>query len=249
MKTWTKILTALVAIQTLLFGIYWCSDLKFDANSPSVLISALSALITFVVAWQIWQTMASREEIKEARDVSKKFKALEKKVNDIVPMTDAHLQSSIAAAMQMKGLDIHDVQPKNMDDETKRQLSHKALFTWMTLNNYLSVLKMYFDIELNAKENIERCLWYIQNTAMRLFGHYNLLTKELVKSLISDVNSVLTHSGKVLTQQQISVLENLKNELERNLSNAIDADAALKGRQQQRDAKHGNQSDITDKPS
>lgn len=81
MKTWIKILTVIVAIQTLLFGIYWCSDLRFDANSSSVLISALTVLITFVVAWQIWQTMASKEEIRKAEIVGKKYSEIVNKLS------------------------------------------------------------------------------------------------------------------------------------------------------------------------
>jgi chromosome segregation ATPase len=37
-----------------------------EISPAGFVIATLSALITFVVAWQIWQTIASREEIKEA---------------------------------------------------------------------------------------------------------------------------------------------------------------------------------------
>lgn len=46
-------------------------DLK-TSGSASILISALGVMITFVVAWQIWATIASREEIQDARKAAKK---------------------------------------------------------------------------------------------------------------------------------------------------------------------------------
>lgn len=65
MKTWVKILTLLVAVETCLIAIYSCSYLTFDSNSPSVLISALGVLVTFVVAWQIWQVIDTKNVIKD----------------------------------------------------------------------------------------------------------------------------------------------------------------------------------------
>lgn len=49
-------------------------------SGESYVIAALSALITFAVAWQIWQTMASREEIKDARKAAKKANKVAKEV-------------------------------------------------------------------------------------------------------------------------------------------------------------------------
>lgn len=43
-----------------------------EISPAGFVIATLSALITFVVAWQIWQTIASREEIKDARKAAKK---------------------------------------------------------------------------------------------------------------------------------------------------------------------------------
>lgn len=39
-----------------------------------LIVGILALMITFVVAWQIWQTIASRDEIKEARKVAEKAK-------------------------------------------------------------------------------------------------------------------------------------------------------------------------------
>lgn len=42
-----------------------------EISPAGFVIATLSALITFVVAWQIWQTIASREEIREMKDAAK----------------------------------------------------------------------------------------------------------------------------------------------------------------------------------
>lgn len=50
--------------------VYEKGNLGFDYLG--VIVGILALLVTFLVAWQIWQTMASREEIKEARLSAKK---------------------------------------------------------------------------------------------------------------------------------------------------------------------------------
>ena len=49
-------------------------------SGESYVIAALSALITFVVAWQIWQTMISRDEIKKAEMIGEKYADIERKL-------------------------------------------------------------------------------------------------------------------------------------------------------------------------
>lgn len=41
-----------------------------SGNSESVAIPVLSIFVTFLVAWQIWQTIAAREEIREMKDAA-----------------------------------------------------------------------------------------------------------------------------------------------------------------------------------
>lgn len=76
--------------------------------------------------------------------------------------------------------------------------------------------------------------------AMRMRGNYDLLTKELINIMISDLDSALVQSGKSLTTEQLSTLQYLKEELKRNLSKGIDADAALEEKRKQRDEKYSN---------
>ncbi len=54
-----------------------------EISPAGFVIGVLSALITFLVGWQIWQTMASREEIKEARDAAKKANEIADEVNSL----------------------------------------------------------------------------------------------------------------------------------------------------------------------
>lgn len=51
-----------------------------EISPAGFVIAALSALITFVVAWQIWQTIASRDEIKDARKAATKANKVAKEV-------------------------------------------------------------------------------------------------------------------------------------------------------------------------
>lgn len=248
-KWWLGILTFIVVAETTLIGIYCCSKLEINSNSPSVLISALGVLVTFVVAWQIWQTMASKEEIKEARETVKRMDSLETEVKSIVPMTDAHFHFSLATALQVKGLEVAELRSVNFDGEEKQRLAQKALYTCMAFSQYLLTLKMYSDIESRATDYIAYCMRNIENMAMRMRSNYDLVTTGLINIMISDVDSVLTQCGKSLTTDQIAELQNIKQELERNLPNGIDAEAALKERQRQRDRRYGNQTGSTESPT
>lgn len=53
--------------------------------------SVLSILITFLVAWQIWQTMASRDDIKEAKEAAEKAN----KVAEDVKLLNAEFKASL----------------------------------------------------------------------------------------------------------------------------------------------------------
>lgn len=48
-----------------------------------LIIGILALMITFIVAWQIWQTIASREEIKDAKDAVKKSEELVRRIEQI----------------------------------------------------------------------------------------------------------------------------------------------------------------------
>lgn len=51
-----------------------------EISPAGFVIATLSALITFVVAWQIWTTIATKEEIKKATEAADKLKEVEKEL-------------------------------------------------------------------------------------------------------------------------------------------------------------------------
>lgn len=235
MKKWTIILTGLVGVETLLIIIYLCGVMEVNTNSPSVLISAFGVIIAFVVAWQIWQTIASRDEIKEAKEAATTVKAIEEKVNQIVPMTDAHFQLTLANTMRMKGLDLPEVRSGNFGGEEKSKMAQRALFSCLAFSQYLTAIRMYSDIKLDVNNYIASCIQSVENMAMRLSGNYDLLTKELINIMISDLESTLDSSSKALNSDQFSTLNYLKQELTRNLPNGIDVEEATAKKRKQRE--------------
>lgn len=65
-------------------------DITFDPESSAgVLISALGVLITFVVAWQIWQTIDAKEQLREARESINVVRALRNEVELLHIIPDA----------------------------------------------------------------------------------------------------------------------------------------------------------------
>lgn len=211
---------ALVEPRTLKIDEWGDIDVGFDYLG--FILGILALMITLMVGWNIWQTIASREEIKEAREATKKIKTIEKKVDEIVPMTDAHFQFTLATAMRTKGLDLAEVRSENFEGEERSKMAQRAMFTCMAFSQYLSTLKMYSDIELNVKNYIASCVHNIENMAIRMRGNYDLVTKGLINIMISDLNSALIHCGKTLNIEQSTILNDLKQELTDNLPNGID---------------------------
>lgn len=214
MKNWVIYIWFSIGIIVLVLSVFDYQDGIILRNQGTNTETTLSILITFLVAWQIWQTMASREEIKEAREVTNKISALEKRIDNIVPTTDAHFQFSLAMAMRVKGLELGDMLSENTNKEDRRILAQKTLYTSMAFSQFLSALKMYSDIETIAKEYIEICFNNVLSMAMRMRGNYRLITSDLINIMISDLNSAISHTGKVLSKSQISELEDLRKELE-----------------------------------
>lgn len=96
MRNWTIILTFLFGIETLLIIIFLCGEMKVDANSPSVLISAFGVMVTFVVAWQIWATIDARNSIKEFEKRTKDYDAdLDEKATEIKEQLKSEFQQEI----------------------------------------------------------------------------------------------------------------------------------------------------------
>lgn len=65
MKIWVKILSCIVVIETVFIVILSFKETKVSENSPDIIISTLGTLLTFVVAWQIWQVIDTKDTIKK----------------------------------------------------------------------------------------------------------------------------------------------------------------------------------------
>lgn len=63
MKYWIGFLTFTIAVLSLFVINAYCNDLEYSNDNAGVLISALGVLVTFVVAWQIWQTIDAKNTI------------------------------------------------------------------------------------------------------------------------------------------------------------------------------------------
>lgn len=75
MKNWIVYLWFSVGIAALILSIFdFSNGLSNLTVRNTTSDNILSILVTFLVAWQIWQTIASRDEIKEARKVADKAK-------------------------------------------------------------------------------------------------------------------------------------------------------------------------------
>lgn len=210
MKTWAKILTVLVAIETFAIGIYCCSKLEVNINSPSVLISALGVLVTFVVAWQIWQTMASREEIKEAREVAENLHKMEARLNSLNYLAEAHLLFTQGGLSLRDGLGFVEI-PLIESAEGYGSYAMRVTNTNIALTFYFQALSHYIISAHESLDNVERCVRAIESAAMRIRRHVNALTPEQRRSDITMIRRLLRNGNDVLTEEQTRDLETWEN--------------------------------------
>ncbi|MCI9284363.1 MAG: hypothetical protein HFJ91_00815 [Muribaculaceae bacterium] len=76
----TMFVSGVAIILSIISLLKW-DDKLCNVSGENITIAVLSALITFVVAWQIWQTMASREEIRKAEIVGEKYSEIVNKLS------------------------------------------------------------------------------------------------------------------------------------------------------------------------
>lgn len=75
MKIWTGVLTIFVAALLISVGNVYLNDMRFDENSAGVLVSALGVMVTFLVAWQIYNAVTIRHALAQNQN---KIERLEK---------------------------------------------------------------------------------------------------------------------------------------------------------------------------
>lgn len=74
--------------------IYGKGNLGFDYLG--VIVGILALLVTFLVAWQIWQTMASKEELRRVERIGKKYDDLTKQVEMLKEIPEGFLYHTLA---------------------------------------------------------------------------------------------------------------------------------------------------------
>ncbi|MDE7345409.1 MAG: hypothetical protein K2N48_01560 [Muribaculaceae bacterium] len=103
MNTWIKILTIIVIIETLMIFIYLCGLMEIDTNSASVLIGSLSVIVTFVVGWNIYQVIDTKEIVKEVPLLQSNFNSLRKEIDTLHEVHEAYVLSMDAEDLRRRG--------------------------------------------------------------------------------------------------------------------------------------------------
>lgn len=91
-----------------------------EISPAGFVIAALSALITFVVAWQIWQTIASRDEIKEARKIAEKAK---EEVSGVEARLMKEINLALATSYQQFAMVYRDKELKELGENGLEKLN------------------------------------------------------------------------------------------------------------------------------
>lgn len=212
----------------------WDSPLN-GLSGESWVIAALSALITFVVAWQIWTTMASKEEIKKAMEASERLKDLEKRLEEqsnlfnqhnleIKNLIDAH--AKISEAEKIK--DLH-IKYTTYAEALDLLLQSNVGLSYEQFDNILyglnGIIGKLSDIKKLSSEEVWNILesendfeWHYKQIISRLekrsdeiaeFKRKLNLIKELREGAISDIKQ--SEKGKAIIQKKRETAESWKS--------------------------------------
>lgn len=188
MSNWVKVLNVIVVVETLLIGIYCCGKLNVDCNGPEILISALGVLVTFLVAWQIWQTMASREEIRKAMKTADDLIVLKSEMEN-------SFNSAMASITRTREIIKAETLKQMADNETIRTAGYRI---------YLDAILHY----LKAREEIindgfQDCLANIESILdnadnftdfdKEIFIREKHLHNDLYHEILQNVNQEIDH--------------------------------------------------------
>lgn len=208
MKVWMLVLTIIVVIETLLIGIFCFSDLKIDGNSAGVFISALGILVTFVVAWQIWQVIDTKNIVKNYEKSKKEYD------NNLEKQTRAISEYIFASACLMDALGImSDTYNAICNGITSAR--GKIGYNWA----YKVLLKSLSDA-LNTKipnigRHINMCLDNM-NACLRnaekfkaTYERYCIFDKDLNDACEDCYSNIINNHSKIITHEQHIKLKNL----------------------------------------
>lgn len=95
-----SIVFSLIALAISIIALANGSPRKLEIDYLGIIVGILALLITFLVGWQIWQTMATKDEIKEMRERNDgfeiRFNRLERRAEEAVSLLDAESRLRIA---------------------------------------------------------------------------------------------------------------------------------------------------------
>lgn len=202
-----------------------------EISPAGFVIATLSALITFVVAWQIWTTMASKEEIKKATEASERLKDLEKRLEEqsnlfnqhnleIKNLIDAHAKISEAEKIE----DLH-IKYTTYVEALDLLLQSNVGVTYEQFDNILyglnGIIGKLSDINNLSFEEIWNILesekvfeWHCKQIMSRLEKRSDEieelkrklnLIRELREGVISDIKQ--SEKGKAIAQKKREIAE------------------------------------------
>lgn len=184
-----------VAAVAFIFSVW--SLLKWDKHcctlsGSDTIIMGLSAIITFVVAWQIWQTVASREEIKEAIKAADKIREVQSELIKIQEVSEAH----------------------SLRAEANRMFNEPDM-GFITFQTYIASLQHYIAGEADFSRNISQVLSRIRSTiendiANLRSQHWVISNQHAVDENIDDIAASISTMQSNLTQAR-NQLHNIRN--------------------------------------
>ncbi len=199
-----------------------------------VIVAILALLVTFLVAWQIWQTIASKEDIREMKKTAEKLEELERSLEaqrnlfnqhnlEIKNLIDAH--AKISEAEKIK--DLH-IKYTTYAEALDLLLQSNVGVNYEQFDNILyglnGIIGKLSDINNLSFEEIWNILesekvfeWHCKQIMSRLEKRSDEidelkrklnLIRELREGVISDIKQ--SEKGKAIAQKKREIAESLK---------------------------------------
>lgn len=170
-----------------------------EISPAGLVITTFSALITFVVAWQIWQTMAAREEIREMKDAAKmaedRFDSLNRQL--------AEQRESIPHMIEATRLYSHAHTLRTVGEQNESNL----------LESYALYLEAIVEfLQSNPKDFVDRCLAGMKRCQSPNIGAFNYNPKhdEAFVERCNHNYETLEGMFNLLTQEQRGQIRKLR---------------------------------------
>lgn len=153
MALWVFILIGLFSFLAFAYSLYTiiCGyprelSSNLTADSTGIIVTTLSILVTFVVAWQIWATITTKEEIKKATEAADKLDTLEIELNK---------QHTLFENQNLEIKHLIDAHARLHEAENEKDLSYKyILYAEAIILLIQSNMDMSYEQFRNAREGL-----------------------------------------------------------------------------------------------